>query len=157
MARTKAPEKIELNMTAMIDVVFMLLAFFIMTFKIVAPEGDFSVKMPLGQSSSQSVETNDPIQVRLSSDASGHLANITLAGQPLGDNFNQLRARIHKLSGVGDAPTKASDLIVELDPDNRLRYEYTIDAITAVSGFTRAGRTYPLVENIRFTARPKSP
>ena len=36
----------ELTITAMIDVVFLLLAFFIMTFKIVAPEGDFRVNMP---------------------------------------------------------------------------------------------------------------
>ena len=39
-------EEIKLNMTAMIDIVFQLLVFFIMTFKIVALEGDFSVKMP---------------------------------------------------------------------------------------------------------------
>ena len=40
-------EKIELQMTPMIDIVFQLLVFFIMTFKIVAQEGDFNVKMPL--------------------------------------------------------------------------------------------------------------
>ena len=33
--------KARLLMTPMIDVVFLLLIFFIMTFKIVAPEGDF--------------------------------------------------------------------------------------------------------------------
>ena len=33
-------------MTPMIDIVFNLLIFFVMTFKITAPEGDFNVKMP---------------------------------------------------------------------------------------------------------------
>ena len=40
-------DKIELQMTPMIDIVFQLLVFFIMTFKIVSQEGDFNVKMPL--------------------------------------------------------------------------------------------------------------
>ena len=40
-------DKIELQMTPMIDIVFQLLVFFIMTFKIVAQEGDFNIKMPV--------------------------------------------------------------------------------------------------------------
>ncbi len=43
---THRPEKIELQMTPMIDIVFQLLIFFIMTFKIVEVEGDFNIKMP---------------------------------------------------------------------------------------------------------------
>ena len=45
-------DKIELQMTPMIDIVFQLLIFFIMTFKIVAQEGDFNINMP--QASPQS-------------------------------------------------------------------------------------------------------
>ena len=41
-----APQKIELQMTPMIDIVFQLLVFFVMTFKIAAMEGDFNIKMP---------------------------------------------------------------------------------------------------------------
>ena len=44
-------DKIELQMTAMIDVVFQLLIFFVMTFKIVLPEGDFNIRMPLAAES----------------------------------------------------------------------------------------------------------
>ena len=33
-------------MTPMIDVVFQLLAFFVLTFRIVSPEGEFGVTMP---------------------------------------------------------------------------------------------------------------
>lgn len=42
----KEKEEIKLQMTAMIDIVFQLLVFFIMTFKITALEGDFQVNMP---------------------------------------------------------------------------------------------------------------
>ncbi len=41
-----ARDKDDLKMTAMIDIVFLLLIFFVMTFKVLAPEGDFNVKMP---------------------------------------------------------------------------------------------------------------
>ena len=37
------PEKLETNMSAMIDVVFQLLIFFMLTLKIVEPEGDFTI------------------------------------------------------------------------------------------------------------------
>ena len=43
----RSEDKIELQMTPMIDIVFQLLVFFIMTFKIVTQEGDFNIKMPL--------------------------------------------------------------------------------------------------------------
>ena len=40
-------EEIKMNMTSMIDIVFQLLVFFVMTFNPPQYEGDFSVKMPL--------------------------------------------------------------------------------------------------------------
>ena len=40
-------DRITLQTTPMIDIVFQLLVFFIMSFKIVLPEGDFNIRMPL--------------------------------------------------------------------------------------------------------------
>ena len=42
-----AEEKIELQMTPMIDIVFQLLIFFIFSLRISAQEGDFNISMPL--------------------------------------------------------------------------------------------------------------
>ena len=39
-------DKIELQMTPMIDIVFQLNIFFLFTFKIILPEGDFNIHMP---------------------------------------------------------------------------------------------------------------
>jgi biopolymer transport protein ExbD len=44
--RKNTEAKVEQNMTAMIDVVFQLLTFFVMSFKVAAMEGDFNIKMP---------------------------------------------------------------------------------------------------------------
>ena len=48
-------KKNQLNMTSMIDIVFLLLVFFVMTFKIVELEGDFSIRMPLAGTGAGSV------------------------------------------------------------------------------------------------------
>ena len=45
--RRPQTDGVKIDMTPMIDVVFQLLAFFLMTFKVAAQEGDFNVKMPL--------------------------------------------------------------------------------------------------------------
>ena len=59
-------------MTSMIDIVFLLLIFFVMTFKIVELEGDFSVRIPLAGSASVSREPTDlPIELRMRAYAEG--------------------------------------------------------------------------------------
>ena len=52
-SRSGDGEKIETQMAPMIDVVFQLLIFFMLTLKIIEPEGDFSISMPLGQAASK--------------------------------------------------------------------------------------------------------
>ena len=58
MARrtSQLSDKIDINMTPMIDVVFQLMSFFMCSLKIVAPEGDFDIRMPLGRSASNVVD-----------------------------------------------------------------------------------------------------
>ena len=41
------PDKIPIDMTPMIDIVFQLLTFFCMTLRVSEAEGDFNIKMPL--------------------------------------------------------------------------------------------------------------
>lgn len=41
-----ANDKTELSMTSMIDIVFLLLVFFVMTLRIRTQEGDFNVEIP---------------------------------------------------------------------------------------------------------------
>ncbi|OYV83264.1 MAG: hypothetical protein B7Z73_16265, partial [Planctomycetia bacterium 21-64-5] len=59
-------DKVEMQMTPMIDVVFQLLTFFVMSFKIVSQEGDFNIKMPLAAAGpSQEPQDLPPIKLRL--------------------------------------------------------------------------------------------
>ena len=147
-------EKIELQMTPMIDIVFQLLIFFIMTFKIVSQEGDFNIKMPLAAPSEglQDDQQLPPMKVRLTASASGQLSGIRLNDQNFGTDFERLHGFIVGLIGDDVGPGSRQDTAeVELDCDFDLRYEYVIQAITAVSGrLADDGEIIKLVEKIKF-------
>ena len=155
MKRKKsATKKIALDMTSMIDVVFLLLIFFVMTFKIVAPEGDFSIKMPPASSKPNDDITipPEPLRVRLSASPSGNLSTISLGDRVIGKSFTELRKRVLMLVMQRGGPDKA-DVEVELAPDDHLRYEFVIEAITAVTGELKGGNIYKICDKIKFAPR----
>ena len=154
-------DKIEIPMTPMIDIVFQLLVFFIMTFRIVAQEGDFNVKMPLTAPSEGLPDPDQlpPMKVRLQAHPSGEIAQISLNDQPLGTSFVTLHNRIRDVIGDDHGPGSIRETAeIELDCDYNLRYEYVIRAITAVSGYLDDHRNIVrLVERVKFSPpRPGS-
>lgn len=152
----KREEKIDLQMTPMIDIVFQLLTFFIMTFKIVLPEGDFNIKMPANAPSQGAPDPNliPPMTVRLTAAGDGSLAGIAINGNSMRD-FNALHNHIISIIGSDRGPgSVAESAEVELDCDYNLNYEHVIKAITAVSGYVDQNGVVKLIEKIKF-APPK--
>lgn len=152
-------DKVEVQMTPMIDIVFQLLVFFIMTFKIVSQEGDFNIKMPMG-GVSEGLPPEDqlpPMKVRLRAAANGQIAQITLNDNNFGVNFDSLRNYIVSIIGDERGPGSVQDTAeIEIDADSNLRYEHVIQTITAVSGYVDADdNIVKLVEKIKF-APPRS-
>ena len=145
--------KNELQMTSMIDIVFLLLIFFIMTFKIVEQEGDFNVRMPLANKNQQP-DTEDldiPLKLRMEANANGALSRIRLNEIDLGTDFGKLRQQVIGLVGNNSGPSSDDEgQEVEIDADYNLRYEYTIQAITMVTGQKRGKETIKLIEKIKF-------
>jgi len=152
-------EEVELQMTPMIDIVFQLLIFFIMTFKIASPEGDFNIKMPLAAPSQGIPEPYQlpPIKVRLTARSNGALNQIEFGNRGLGRDFGRLRQAVIDMLGDEPGPSVLENTEVELDCDYQLRYEYVIEAITAISGYVDPdGRIIKVVEKIKF-APPRRP
>ena len=153
-AGRRSGEKVELMMTPMIDIVFQLLIFFIMTFKIIAPEGDFNIKMPVAAPSEGLPEPDQlpPMKVRMKAAASGHLADIQFGQTSLGTSFPSLRTSVRQVIGDDPGPGTLENSEVELDCDYNLRYEYVVEAITAVSGYVdqETGQIVKIVEKIKF-------
>jgi len=152
-------DKIELQMTPMIDIVFQLLVFFIMTFKIVAQEGDFNIKMPAQGTGDPPVgEVVIPMNVVMQALPDGVAASRNLKKGELGflrfndsplkvqyvngavdveKTFGPVRRRIINVLGDGaEGPGgKREDQEVTLKCDDKLRYENVIHAMTYVSGY----------------------
>ena len=150
-------DKIELQMTPMIDIVFQLLVFFIMTFKIVAQEGDFNVKMPLAAASGAEVDpTALDMTLRLTANDAGELTGIQLNDKSF-EQFDDLHLYVIGLVGNDQPETMRESAEIEIDADYQLKYSHVIRAITAVTGYRNANEdVVKLIEKIRFSP-PKTP
>lgn len=156
--RTRNPDgdKIEMQMSSMIDVVFQLLIFFMLTLKIIEPEGDFDINMPLG-APAQSVETADlpPLKVRMIADVNGQLASLTFNGRDMGNGsaaFQRLNMEVLKAVNALRAagPANVDKQEVEIDPDYNLDYSNIIAAISACSGKMENKQMIRYISRIKF-------
>lgn len=147
-------------MTPMIDIVFQLLVFFLVTFKVVAMEGDFKVKMPIASNNANIMQEVFPsiLHVKIVSGENGNVSSVTVDNG--GDNAESyqdsnwptsLTNYVSKvISGEGD-PSTADDTEVEFDINYGLRYTHTIQAIGSVSGVVQPdGSVKKLIEKIKF-------
>lgn len=156
-------------MSSMIDIVFLLLSFFVITYKTPEVEGDFSIRMPAQSQALQMSSLDDltPVSIHLSADSSGNLSGIRFGSNELGVNMDLLRQSVFQYVQQGEKidfqtalnsnilPNIQNDFEVELDFDPNLRYKYIMQAITAVTGYVNAdNQMIKLVEKIKF-APPK--
>ena len=143
--------KVAVDMTPMIDVVFQLLTFFMLTLKTVITEGDFEIRMPLGPSQG-AVEDNPipPVRVKITAGPDGDRTGIAMNGNPVAD-FDDLRRKIMDLVGTGPG-SNADKTEVELDCDYQLKYVNVVNAISAVSGVVQPdGTVVEMIKKIKLT------
>jgi len=133
--------KVDIQMTPMLDMIFQLLIFFILTFKPVVDEGQFDVTMsnvpgekaaaaPSTESQALDTEVAEPkptIPIAVTSTADGRMAGIMFGERPM-SGVAELQQSLLEL--VGDTP---DEFEVALEVDDRLKYEYVMQVINAVS------------------------
>ncbi len=158
LTKTGNLSKVDIPMAPMIDIVFQLLIFFMLNLKIVAPEGNFNVNMPIGAPASAANENQlTDIKVKLQADANGNLVQLRFGDIPLGNDdraFEKLNQEILDLVGRPGA-AKPKDIEVEIDADYDLRYEYIIKAVSKCTGrIDSKGQVIRFVEKVKF-APPK--
>jgi biopolymer transport protein ExbD len=148
-------DKIELQMTPMIDIVFQLNIFFIFTFKIVLPEGDFNIHMP-SAAAARAIEPSEelPLTLTMKAGPGGELTDLRLSGRSFGngrDAFARLHQHIRGFVDDAGGPGTASEQEIEIDADYDLRYDYIMRAITAITGYVENGQPHKLIERVKFT------
>jgi hypothetical protein len=81
---SKLASKIPIDMTPMIDVVFQLLTFFMLTLKTVVVEGDFNIRMPLGASAAPADDVPiPPLVLKMTATPEGRLAGVQMGGKSI--------------------------------------------------------------------------
>jgi biopolymer transport protein ExbD len=153
-------EKLEMNMTPMIDVCFQLIIFFMLSLRLFSPEGDFSITMPMAapREGLPPQAQTPPVRVRLSADRKGNLVRIQM-GQRVLTNFKELHDQIREISKFDRGPTATpGSAEVELDCDYNLKFEFVVDALSSVAGYVANDRQtiVRMIEKIRF-APPRKP
>ena len=154
--------KIEMQMAAMIDIVFQMLIFFLLTLKIVAPEGDFNINMPLGVQAPSDDAPPPPmdLKVRLEANADGSLRQIYFGDRGLGNDapacFERLNNEVAQIAGAKGA--FADDLEVEIIADYNLHYRHSLKAFSACRGRKIGNNLVTYIEKIKFAPikRPES-
>lgn len=152
--------KVDIPMTPMIDIVFQLLVFFIMSFKIVLPEGDFNIRMPLPASNAPAAPSELPVfNLRMEAAENGDLARLSMDSRVFEgeDRFAKLHSYIRGMINDAGGPGTAADQEVEINADFDLRYDYVMRAITALSGYIENGQRHQLIEKIRLTPAKELP
>jgi biopolymer transport protein ExbD len=152
-------QKISIDMTPMIDIVFQLLSFFIFTLKISAQEGDFMIKMPQAapRAGTPDPEQAPPIKLRLIASADGSCQDIIMNDRSFGSGENSWKALHQEVAGLVREGSLDAAAEIELNCDYNLKYENVIRAITAVSGQRQPnGDIIKLIEKIKFSP-PKLP
>lgn len=146
-------EDVTLQMTPMIDIVFQLMVFFVFTFKITLPEGDFNVRMPAEAGVSAQPSETPVLRVRLRAGANRELAGVELGDVAItgDDPFGQLQTKIRGLVDDSAGPGSAEQE-VEIDADYDLKYQYVMNAMTSITGYIdpATGEQHKLIEKVRF-------
>ena len=148
----------QLQMTSMIDIVFLLLVFFVMTFKIVVPEGDFQIHMAANGDGPTDLEAlPEVIRVRLHAAADGSLAGIEAEQQSLA-SFADLRRLVLNMTSSNAGPgAHALAPEIEFDADPGLDYRHLMAALTAVKGYIGSrGEIIDLTERIKLLPQPRA-
>ncbi|TWU00308.1 Biopolymer transport protein ExbD/TolR [Botrimarina colliarenosi] len=152
-------DRIDVPMTPMIDIVFQLLVFFIMSFKIVLPEGDFNIRMPLPANDAPAAPSELPVfNLRMTAGEGGGLEQLSMDSRVFEgeDRFAKLHSYIRGLIDDSGGPGTAEDQEVEINADYDLHYDYVMRAITALSGYLENGQRHQLIEKIRLTPPTES-
>lgn len=125
--RSGAPE---LNIASMIDVVFLLLIFFMCTSTFDKMDETISAALPTSSREPQKMKDFDPIQIRIRKSGDGTL--VLIDNSPCSD-FEALAAQLKARRAIADVP-------VIIQGDHEVPFEYMVAALDACyrAQFTKA-------------------
>lgn len=124
----------QLNLTSMIDVIFQLLIYFVVTASFTQDEGVLAAKMPQREGSSQQDIPPQELVISIQAAGTDYVLSIEGAPNPMVPHFTALKRR---LEGMQYAPergftgTVKPDDPVKIRPDAKVRWQHVVNAFNA--------------------------
>jgi len=134
-------EKVELQMTPMIDCVFLLLIFFIATLKFPEVEGNLPAYLPKGKPTTTTDQRIDKIVIRL--DPEGNNVMVTVNNATVG-RIPALNTKLFLLR----RQIPGADVTIDAAPD--VRYRWVVEALNSCAkfGFRKVSFAQPREEGV---------
>jgi biopolymer transport protein ExbD len=139
--KKRGSDEVELNLAAMLDMAFQLLAFFILTFKPPAVEGQILLRMPPPQSmvpikggrdaGENEKDTNplkglDTLTIQVFAKDDGTIHSIQVANRPaMGNNMSRLDDSLREL--IGDPKAIFTQVLINVHP--KLHYDSLMNVV----------------------------
>jgi len=137
--RRRDQQLVEMQMGPMIDMVFLLLVFFMVTAKPVKQESDVSLGLPGTVSAEESVELPDEQRIRIEDDGSIVL-NDSVIGPPADSALTGLIATLKRFKESADA--NKADALVTLDASDGTTQQRIVDVLNACAKADIGGVTF---------------
>jgi len=126
---------VEMQMGPMIDMVFLLLVFFMVTAKPMKPEGDINIGLPGTAEQDEPLELPDEQKVVIQNSGAIFLNEMPLA-DAADSNLEKLYHTLYRLSA--SAKAAKSEILVTLAPEDEAVHQRIVDVLNACA---RAGIT----------------
>ena len=137
--RRRDTQLVEMQMGPMIDMVFLLLVFFMVTAKPVKQESDISLGLPGTVAAEEAVELPDEQRIRVEDDGSIVLNDSVLA-QPNDTTLTALVATLKRFKESADA--NKSEALVTLDAADGTNQQRIVDVLNACAKADISGVTF---------------
>jgi Biopolymer transport protein len=137
--RRRDQQLVEMQMGPMIDMVFLLLVFFMVTAKPIKQESDISLGLPGTVSAEESIDLPDEQRIRIESDGRIEL-NDSVLGQPEDAALNELVATLKRFKESADA--NKADALVTLDAADGAIHQRIVDVLNACARAEITGVTF---------------
>lgn len=137
--KNKIPKVVEMQMTPMIDMVFLLLVFFMVTSKPIKPEADISIGLP-GQVSQEEV-LDIPDEQRIIILESGQVVlNEQVLGAPEDHIMPQLVTVLKRFKLASER--NRSEALITLAPEDAVKHQRIVDVLNACAVARIKGVTF---------------
>lgn len=137
--RRRDQQLVEMQMGPMIDMVFLLLVFFMVTARPVKQESDISLGLPGTVEAEEAVELPDEQRIRIEDDGRIVLNDSTF-GEPGDEKLDALVATLKRFKEAADA--NKSEALVTLDAADGTNHQRIVDVLNACARADITGVTF---------------